>query len=99
LKASYKLTNAADKDFEGIFVYGIETFGFNQALDYQNALQQRFADIAEAPSQYQKVDDILQGYHRSVFKAHSIYFQVFEDYVLIVRILGRQDLSNAFSNI
>jgi plasmid stabilization system protein ParE len=32
----YKLTRAADDDFENIFSYGIDQFGLNQAVLYQN---------------------------------------------------------------
>ena len=50
--ASYELSQAAERDFESIFEYGIETFGLDQALRYQNAMVQRFAKLAGQPRLY-----------------------------------------------
>jgi toxin ParE1/3/4 len=93
--ARYELSKAADKDFEDIFNFGLDTFGIAQALDYQVGLEQRFAELAEQPGLYVAVDDIRQGYRRSVYNAHSIYYRVETKYVLIVRILGQQDPDRA----
>ena len=46
--ASYELSQAAERDFESIFEYGIETFGLEQGLRYQNGMVQRFDKLAEA---------------------------------------------------
>ncbi|AFY71980.1 plasmid stabilization system (plasmid) [Thalassoporum mexicanum PCC 7367] len=93
---SYRLTQAADEDFENIFDYGIDTFGLAQALKYQNNLKQKFADIATNPLLYPAVEHIRPGYRRCVYESHAIYY-VFDDLgVLIVRILGQQDPGTAF---
>lgn len=89
--ARYKLTQAADRDFENIFDFGIDRFGLAQALEYQNGMKERFAQLAAQPDLYQAVDHISQGYRRSVFQAHSIYYKVDNELVLIVRILGREN--------
>ena len=39
---NYELSQAADEDFENIFEYGIDTFGLDQAFEYQNGMKQRF---------------------------------------------------------
>ena len=39
--ASYKLSQAADEDFENIFNYGIDTFGLEQAVVYQTGMKMR----------------------------------------------------------
>lgn len=72
--ARYELSNVAGKDLEGIFDYGITHFRLSQALDYQNGLTQRFADLAAHPKRYPAVDHIRKGYRRSVYRAHAIYF-------------------------
>ena len=89
--ADYRLSRRADADLEDIAFYGIETFGIDQALCYRDGLKARFARIAEAPHHYPRVAHIRPGYRRSVYKSHTIYYQMDEDGVLIVRVLGRQD--------
>lgn len=87
----YRLSKAADQDFERIFEFGIDQFGLAQALDYQNGMKQRFEQLAAQPKLYQAVDHIRQGYRRSVYQAHSIYYRIDRDFVLIVRILSREN--------
>ena len=95
--ASYKLSQAADEDFENIFDYGIDTFGLEQAVVYQTGMKMRFDDMAENPMLYNAVDHIKQGYRRSVFGAHSMYYTVENDGIKIIRILGRQHPDKALS--
>ncbi|MEM5492556.1 type II toxin-antitoxin system RelE/ParE family toxin [Hoeflea sp. AS16] len=89
--ARYRLTKAADQDFERIFEFGIDQFGLAQALDYQNGMKQRFDKLAVQPNLYQAIDHIRQGYRRSVYQAHSIYYRIDDELILIVRILGREN--------
>ena len=88
--ANNELATAADEDFENIFDYGIDTFGLDQALKYQNHMKQRFGELAEQPMLYPAVDHIRKGYRRSVYGSHSIYYRIKGQGVLIVRILGRE---------
>lgn len=87
----YRLTQAADQDFERIFEFGIDQFGLAQALDYQNGMKHRFDQLAQQPNLYQAVDHIRKGYRRSVFRAHSIYYRIDDGLIVIVRILGREN--------
>lgn len=41
--ADYRLSRRADADLENIALYGIETFGINQALSYRDGLKAGFA--------------------------------------------------------
>jgi toxin ParE1/3/4 len=94
--ARYSLTNQADADFQAIFEYGIDQFGLVQAETYQREMIVRFREIARNPLHYPSLpEDIREGYRRSVFNAHSIYFRIVDEQsILIVRILGRQDISS-----
>ncbi len=92
----YELTRAADEDFENILDYGIDMFGLDQALKYQNSMKQRFAELAAQPELYPAIDHIRGGYRRSAHGSHSIYYRVEAGRVLIVRILGNQDAAKAF---
>ena len=94
--ASYRLTRAADRDFESIFDFGIGQFGLERAEAYQRGLIERFAQLAERPWLYPSVGHIRPGLHRSVYRSHSIYYRVEPEEIMIVRILGRQDVNPAF---
>lgn len=94
--ASYRLTRAADGDFESIFDFGIDQFGLVRADAYQRGMIERFAQLAERPSLYPSVGHIQPGLHRSVYQSHSIYYRVESEEIVIVRILGRQDAGLAF---
>lgn len=89
--ALYKLTQAAAVDFENILEFGFDRFGLQQAIDYQEGLKLKFSLISENPKMYQVVGDIKGHYRRSVYKAHSIYYRETDGFVLIVRILGREN--------
>ncbi len=52
----YNFTRMAASDFENILDYGIDTFGLEQALTYQNGLKQRFEALADHPERYPCVD-------------------------------------------
>lgn len=93
--ARYRLTRRADSDFEAIFEFGIERFGLDQALAYQAGLKDQLAQIAQHPERYPKVSHLREGYRRSVFRSHAIYYHIDADGVVIVRILGQQDLGKA----
>ena len=93
---SYRLSHLAAKDFEHIFDYGIDNFGLVKALEYQHALKKRFNDIAAQPQLYPAVEHIRKGYRKSVFGSHSIYYKQENGVVLIMRVLGQQDLTLAF---
>lgn len=94
--ANYKLSSAADKDFEQLFEYGIDNFGLSTAKSYVDGLIIKFQTIAEHPLHYQAVDYIRSGYRRSVYGKHAIYYIVSNDCVDIMRILRSENLATAF---
>ena len=97
--AEYKLTEQADTDFEEIFSYGIDRFGIVQAEKYHLGMIARFNLIAQNPLLYTPVDDIREGYRRSRYQSHSIYYRIIGNKsVLIVRILNAQNIEEAFDS-
>ena len=94
--ATYKLSAAADQDFEQLFEYGIENFGLAKAKSYIDGLIIQFQSIAENALHYQAVDHIRQGYRRSVYGKHAIYYAVSSDCVDVMRILRAENLTTAF---
>lgn len=93
---SYKLSSAADMDFEQLFEYGINNFGLSNAQSYVDGLIIRFQVIAENPLHFQAVDEIRSGYRRSVYGKHAIYYIISKDCIDIMRILRSENLTTAF---
>lgn len=87
----FKLTPAAELDLLQIAYFGIENFGVAQSEHYRDKLHQRFNEIAERPELYPAIDDIREGYRRSVCGSHSIYYRIHTEYVEIMRIIGREN--------
>ena len=95
--ASYQLSRKALADLDRLYETGILQFGLREADRYYDGLLERFQKIADAPLRYPSIDHIKQGYRRSVYRSHSIYYRVGENDVFIVRILGRQDLMQSLA--
>jgi toxin ParE1/3/4 len=89
---TYRLTENAKEDLRRIYRRGLREYGEAQADDYYNALFDRFEQIAEQPFLYPAVDDIREGYRRSVCGVDSIYYRIEGDTVEIMAIIGRQDV-------
>ena len=93
--AECRLSPEAERDLLDIFLYGLEQFGFNQSKRYHEALRERFQELAAHPLRFPAVEHIRRGYRRSVCGSHSIYYRIEGQDVVIVRILGRQDVNAA----
>lgn len=89
--ASYKLNEKAADDLDRLFDYGIDHFGLRHAQAYVEGLKRRLDEIGAHPRRYRAVDEIREGYRRSVYRAHSIYYRIGDETVEIMRILGRED--------
>ena len=90
--ANYRINEDAKADLQRIYRRGVLEFGETQADRYFDALFDRFEEIAEQPLQYQAVDDIREGYRRSVCGVDSIYYRIVDNIVEIMSILGQQDI-------
>ena len=89
---TYRLSENAKEDLRRIYRRGLREYGEAQADQYYNALFDRFEQIAEQPFLYPAVDDIREGYRRSVCGVDSIYYRIEGETVEIMAIIGRQDL-------
>jgi len=90
---TYKLSREAENDVENIYYYGVVAFGFSQADQYYDGFIERFQRIADAPLMYPHASDIRENYRRNVYGAHSIYYRIETDRVFVVRVIGKQDIS------
>jgi len=55
-------------------------------------LIERFDKLAEQPLLYPAVDDIREGYRRSVCGTDSIYYRIEGQIVEIMALIGQQDV-------
>jgi toxin ParE1/3/4 len=90
--ANYRIAEDAKADLRRIYRRGVREYGEAQADQYYDAFFDRFEALAEQPYLYQAVDDIRDGYRRSVCGADSIYYRVDGDTVEVMAILGQQDV-------
>ena len=88
---NYRISADAKADLNRIYRRGVREYGEVQADQYYDALFDRFEQLAKQPYLYQAVDDIREGYRRSVCGVDNIYYRVDGETVEIMCILGRQD--------
>jgi len=93
---SYRLTDAALADLDRLYEFGILNFGLVQADSYFDGLVDYFQVIAENPLSYVTVNEIRSGYRRAIYQSNSIYYYLENTVVVIVRILGRQNVYQVF---
>lgn len=93
--ASYKLTEAALEDLDGLYEFGILQFGLVQADNYYDGVVAQFQRIVDSPLSYPLVNAIRPGYRRATHLSHSVYYRIDEGEIVIARILGRQNPSGA----
>ena len=85
--AEYRLTPAAERDLEDIWLYSAQTWGIEQANRYIGVMTKAFEQLAQQPKIASACDNIRPGYrHRNVGR-HTIYFQITPYGIGIVRIV------------
>ena len=94
---NYRLSVDAKADLKRIYRRGLREHGEVQADKYYNAFFDRFEQLAQQPLLYQAVDDIRDGYRRSVCGVDSIYYRIDGETVEIMAIIGRQDIDKRLS--
>lgn len=82
----------AEEDLNRIWRRGVKDFGEAQADKYYHAFFIRFDELAHNPFLYPAVEELREGYRRSVCGVDSIYYQITHDGIEIMRILGQQDI-------
>ena len=92
----YRLSRKADQDIQSIFEFGAERFGIAQAESYLLGLHNQLDQLADKPDTWPHIEIQNMSFQRCVYESHSIYYQQGESDVVIVRILGQQDIDQAF---
>ena len=95
--AEYRLSPAAERDLENIWIHTRQQWGMEQANRYINNLIAVFADLAQSPRTAPPCDHIRPGYRRRSVERHMIYFRIMAYGIAIVRILhDRMDAARHF---
>lgn len=95
-----RLTELADADLIGIYIYTHNSWGEPQAIKYTNALKGAFEKIAENPVRIGTVDrsDVRPEYRSYRQQRHLIFYRVVGNTVEIVRLLhDSMDITKHFS--
>lgn len=87
----YVFSKQAIGDLEQIKYWGFEEFGEGLTIKYLTELRLKIVIIAKNPMLYQSVEYIRKNYRRAPYKAHSIYYTIEKDFIIIKRIIGKQN--------
>jgi toxin ParE1/3/4 len=85
--AEYRLTPAAERDLETIWIHTFQQWGVEQADRYTDILITTFIELAPSPRTAPACDQIRPGYRRRSIERHMIYFRIAAYGVAIIRIL------------
>ena len=85
--AEYRLTPAAERDLEAIWIYTAGKWHVEQADRYLDILAATFAQLAQAPETALRCDPIRPGYRRWSVERHVVYLRIVEYGIEIVRVL------------
>ncbi len=92
--AEYRLSPAAERDLESIWLYSQAQWGLEQAHHYIDILSAMFETMSHSPKTAEACDDIRTGYRRKSVLQHVIYFRITRYGIAVMRILhGRMDAS------
>ena len=83
----YTLSEVADRDLNGIAEYGVLNFGVERTRQYQAELKAHFEILANEPLLYPAVDEIREGYRRSVCGVHAVYYRITDTGVEIMALI------------
>jgi len=84
---TYIFTEKADEDLSEILSSGVEEYGVNTAIIYYESIIEKCQRAAENPFQYAAIDGIYPNCHRVISGAHSIYYRIESDDIVIGRVL------------
>jgi toxin ParE1/3/4 len=86
-RAEYRLSPAALRDLEDIWLYTLEQWGSEQAHHYIDEITATFEKLANNPQQGTPCEGIRKGYRRGWVGRHTIYFCVAEYGIAVIRVL------------
>jgi len=85
------ISNEADQDLDRLYVDGYKRWGEEQADKYYDGLLAHFDALCENPSLYRAVDEIREGYRRSVFGKHAIYYRISNNAIEVMGLVKHEN--------
>jgi toxin ParE1/3/4 len=88
----YKISQAASRDIENIWLYTIEKWSIEQADRYFNLIMDEIEYLAEYPKSGKNYSIVRKGYFRSQIKSHFIFYKINRENqeIEIIRILHQR---------
>ncbi|MFH1803757.1 MAG: type II toxin-antitoxin system RelE/ParE family toxin [Pseudomonadota bacterium] len=97
--ADYVLSNRADADLDGIYVYSCKFFGAAQGETYFLSLRDSLQNLADNPRIGCAVDSLHIGLFCHPHAEHAIYYLIEDTGIFVIRILHKaMDASRHMSN-
>ena len=87
VRVCYVLSAQAVRDLQAIADYGYANFGAAKAREYGEALEQRFAQLAESPTMGVQANEIANDLRRSKHGSHWIFYVAQADGIFVARVL------------
>ncbi len=86
----YELSNKSSDDLTQILDWSFENFGINTTLKYHQSLKNCLQLLAENPNLGMNADYIAQGYFCFHHRSHTIFYQLLNSGIFVVRILNKR---------
>ncbi len=84
-----KISEKAAQDIETIYLYGFIHFGEAQADEYAAIFKDRIDILSQYPEIGRLDSRINPAVRRFDIESHVVFYDVFQDHILIVRILHK----------
>jgi len=85
------LTVEADQALDALYNDGYQAWGEVQADKYYDAILTHFDVLCDNPYLFRAVDEIREGYRRSVCGKHSIFYRIVNDTVEIMGLVRHEN--------
>jgi len=89
----FVITTEADQDLEYLYEEGFINWGESCADEYYEALLEHFDILCETPFMFRAVDEVREGYRRSVCGKHSVYYRIVDKTVEIMALVKYENRS------
>ena len=88
----YKISQAASRDIENIWLYTIEKWSIEQADRYFNLIMDEIEYLTEYPKSGKNYSIVRKEYFRSQIKSHFIFYKINRENqeIEIIRILHQR---------
>ncbi len=72
----YKISQAASRDIENIWIYTVEKWSIEQADRYFNLIMDEIEYLTKYPKAGEDYSKVRKGYFRSRIKSHFIFYKI-----------------------